>query len=416
MDIFEKISKKPGPLGQHSQYAHGYFMFPELEGEISNRMKFRGKEMIVWSLNNYLGLANHPEVRQADAEASKEFGLATPMGARMMSGDTKYHRQLETELAKFVQKEDVFLLNYGYQGVISILDAILDRHDVLVYDAEAHACIVDGARLHIGKRFAYRHNDMENLEKQLQHAQAAVEPNGGILVVTEGVYGMSGDQGKVKEIIALKKKYKFRLFIDDAHGFGVMGPKGEGTHVHQGVAEGVDIYFATFAKAMASIGAFVASDKNIITHLRYNMRSQTFAKSLPLPLVIGDLKRLEIIKRSTELKDKLWQNVNKLQQGLKERGFDIGKTNSCVTPVYLKGSVMEAGNLIIDLRENYNIFCSIVLYPVIPKGEIIIRIVTSSEHTDDDIEKTLVAFTEIADKLRNKLYDSENLMFNPVNK
>ncbi|HPD64592.1 MAG TPA: aminotransferase class I/II-fold pyridoxal phosphate-dependent enzyme [Bacteroidia bacterium] len=409
MDIFEKITKRPGPLGQFSDFAHGYFMFPELEGEISNRMKFRGKEKIVWSLNNYLGLANHPEVRAADAEASKQFGLATPMGARMMSGDTKYHQQLEKELAEFVRKEDAFLLNYGYQGVISILDALLDRHDILVYDAEAHACIVDGARLHIGKRFAYRHNDMESLEKQLQHATQQLSPQGGILVVTEGVYGMSGDQGKIKEIVELKKKYKFRLFIDDAHGFGVMGPRGEGTHVHQGVADGVDIYFATFAKAMASIGAFVASHRYIITHLRYNMRSQTYAKSLPLPLVIGDLKRLEIIKRSTELKDKLWKNVNKLQEGLKARGFDIGKTNSCVTPVYLKGSVNEAGNLIIDLRENYDIFCSVVLYPVIPKGEIIIRIVTSSEHTDEDIEKTLNAFSEVAEKLKNKVYDNENL-------
>jgi len=331
------------------------------------------------------------------------------MGARMMSGDTKYHQQLEKELAEFVRKEDAFLLNYGYQGVISILDALLDRHDILVYDAEAHACIVDGARLHIGKRFAYRHNDMESLEKQLQHATQQLSPQGGILVVTEGVYGMSGDQGKIKEIVELKKKYKFRLFIDDAHGFGVMGPRGEGTHVHQGVADGVDIYFATFAKAMASIGAFVASHRYIITHLRYNMRSQTYAKSLPLPLVIGDLKRLEIIKRSTELKDKLWKNVNKLQEGLKARGFDIGKTNSCVTPVYLKGSVNEAGNLIIDLRENYDIFCSVVLYPVIPKGEIIIRIVTSSEHTDEDIEKTLNAFSEVAEKLKNKVYDNENL-------
>ena len=411
MDIFDKIVSRPGPLGMYSEYAHGYFMFPELEGDISNRMIFRGKEKIVWSLNNYLGLANHPEVREADAKASAEFGLAAPMGARMMSGDTKYHRQLEDELAEFVQKEDVFLLNYGYQGVISIIDALLDRHDILVYDAESHACIVDGARLHLGKRFAFRHNDISSLEKQLETATKNLGNQGGILVVTEGVFGMSGDQGLIKEIIELKKKFNFRLFIDDAHGFGVMGTRGEGTHIHQNCAEGVDVYFATFAKAMASIGAFVASNKNIITHLRYNMRSQIFAKSLPLPLVIGDLKRLEIIKRSTELKDKLWENVAKMQKGLVNSGFDIGKSNSCVTPVYLKGTVIEAGNLVIDLRENYDIFCSIVIYPVIPKGDIVIRIVTSAEHTDDDIEKTINAFKAIDHKLKNKLYDQEKVVF-----
>jgi len=411
MDIFDKLASRPGPLGMHSEYSHGYFMFPELEGEISNRMIFRGKEKIVWSLNNYLGLANHPEVREADAKAAAEFGLATPMGARMMSGDTKYHRQLENELAEFVKKEDVFLLNYGYQGVISILDSLLDRHDILVYDAESHACIVDGARLHIGKRFAFRHNDMDSLRKQLENASKLIDDQGGILVVTEGVFGMSGDQGLIKEIVELKKSFNFRLFIDDAHGFGVMGPKGEGTHIHQSCEDGVDIYFATFAKAMASIGAFVASNKKIITHLRYNMRSQIFAKSLPLPLVIGDLKRLELIKRSTELKDKLWGNVTKLQRRLLEEGFDIGKTNSCVTPVYLKGSIIEAGNMVIDLRENHDIFCSIVIYPVIPKGEIIIRIVTSSQHTDEDIERTIKAFMEVDYKLKNKLYDQEKVVF-----
>lgn len=386
-------------------------MFPTLDGDISNRMKFRGEEKIVWSLNNYLGLANHPEVREADAKGSTDFGLARPMGARMMSGDSPYHQQLENELSEFVQKEDTFLLNYGYQGVISILDCLLDRHDILVYDAESHACIVDGARLHMGKRFAFKHNDMDSLEKQLEHASKLVSDNGGILVVTEGVFGMSGNQGNLKDIVAFKKKYKFRLFIDDAHGFGVMGPKGEGTHMEQQVQNEVDIYFSTFAKSMASIGAFVSANKNIITYLRYNMRSQIYAKSLPLPLVIGDLKRLELIKRSTEHKDKLWNVVNKLQSGLKARGLNIGTTNSCVTPVYLQGNVPEAANLIIDLRENYGIFCSLVVYPVIPKGEIMIRIVASANHTDEDIQRTLDAFSEIKQKLNDKYYSSEEVIF-----
>ncbi|MBT3800482.1 MAG: aminotransferase class I/II-fold pyridoxal phosphate-dependent enzyme [Bacteroidetes bacterium] len=365
----------------------------------------------MWSLNNYLGLANHPEVREADAQGAAEFGLARPMGARMMSGDSPYHQQLENELSEFVRKDDTFLLNFGYQGVVSILDCILDRHDILVYDAESHACIVDGARLHMGKRFAFKHNDMESLEKQLQHASALVTDKGGILVVSEGVFGMSGNQGDLKGIVELKKKFNFRIFIDDAHGFGVMGPKGEGTHIHQDVQDEIDMYFSTFAKSMASIGAFVSANKEIITYLRYNMRSQIYAKSLPLPLVIGDLKRLDLIRRSTEHKDKLWVVVNKLQEGLTERGLDIGTTNSCVTPVYLKGSVPEAANLIIDLRENYGIFCSLVVYPVIPKGEIMIRIVASANHTDDDIQKTLDAFTEIKQKLNDKYYSTEEVIF-----
>ncbi|MEA3497151.1 MAG: pyridoxal phosphate-dependent aminotransferase family protein [Bacteroidota bacterium] len=410
MDLFNKIVENKGPIGMYASVSHGYFTFPSLEGEISTRMKFRGKEKIVWSLNNYLGLANHPEVRKADAEGAAEHGLGKPMGARMMSGDTKYHRQLERELGDFVGKDDTFLLNYGYQGVLSIIDALLDRHDILVYDAQSHACIVDGARLHQGKRFAYKHNEIDDLEKQLIRAEKLIGDKGGILVVTEGVFGMSGDQGKLKEIVALKEKHEFRVFIDDAHGFGVMGPRGEGTHIEQGVEEEIDIYFSTFAKSMASIGAFVSSNnKEIINHLRYNMRSQIFAKSLPLPLVIGDLKRLELIRNSTEFRDDLWKVVNRLQAGLKERGFDIGATNSCVTPVYLKGGVPEAANLIADLRENYDIFCSLVVYPVIPKGEIIIRMVSNAGHSEEDIDITLNAFAEVAKKLKNKEYDTEKV-------
>jgi glycine C-acetyltransferase len=411
MDIFEKILKNKGPIGSYEHVAHGYFTFPKLEGDISNRMNFKGKEKIIWSLNNYLGLANHPEVRKTDAEAAKEHGLAKPMGARMMSGNTEYHEKLERELSLFEGKEDTFLLNYGYQGVISIIDSLLDRHDVLIYDAESHACIVDGARLHQGKRFAFIHNDMESLEKQLKRATnlVAAEP-GGILVITEGVFGMAGDQGKLKEIVELKKKYNFRFFIDDAHGFGMMGPNGKGTGYEQGVQDGIDIYFATFAKAMASIGAFVSSNTGIINHLRYNMRSQTFAKAMPMPFVIGNMKRLELLKKHSDMREKLWKIVSALQTGLKERGFDLGNTNSCVTPVYLQGTIPEAANMIRDLRENYNVFVSMVVYPVIPKGEIMIRIVPSAIHTLEDVEITLNAFSEIGVKLKNKKYDPNNFV------
>jgi len=413
MDLFEKIVKNKGPIGVYAEHSHRYFTFPYLEGEIAPRMKFRGKEKIVWSLNNYLGLANHPEVRKADAEGAIEHGLGKPMGARMMSGETPWHIQLEDELGKFVGKQHTFLLNYGYQGVISIIQTLLDRHDILVYDKESHACIVDGAQLHFGKRYAFNHNNIEDLEKQLKRAQNLLDEKvGGILVVTEGVFGMSGDQGKIREICELKKKYNFRLFIDDAHGFGVMGPRGEGTHFEQGVADEVDVYFSTFAKSMASIGAFVSSNnKAIIQHLRYNMRSQIFAKSLPLPLVIGDLKRLELIQKHPEFRENLWKVVHKLQTGLVERGFDIGKSNSCVTPVYMKGGVFEAANMTMDLRENYDIFVSIVVYPVIPKGEIIIRMVSSANHTDEDIQLTLEAFSAVSKKLANKEYATDRIVF-----
>jgi len=399
--------QKPGPLGMWSEQADGYFMFPKLEGEINPRMKFMGKERLVWSLNNYLGLANHPEVRKVDAEAAKEWGLAYPMGARMMSGQTKYHEQLEKELAAFVNKEDAYLLNYGYQGMFSIIDNLVDRKDVIVYDAEAHACIIDGMRLHIGKRFVYKHNDMESCEKQLQHATNVVkETGGGILVITEGVYGMSGAQGKLKEIVALKKKYNFRFLVDDAHGFGTMGKTGAGTGEHQGCQDGIDVYFGTFAKSMASIGGFVASKKEIVKYLRFNMRSQIYAKSLPMPIVIGALKRLDMIRTMPELKDNLWKIANRLQSGYIERGFNICGTNTPVTPVQLKGGVVEATNLTFDIRENYNIFCSIVTYPVIPKGMIILRIIPTAVHTFEDVDYTLKAFSEIKDKLEKGKYSN----------
>jgi len=408
-DIFDRLVKNSGPLGQHRERAHGYFAFPKLEGEIGPKMKFRGKDMIVWSLNNYLGLANHPLVRKADTDATAEFGLAYPMGARMMSGNSNYHEQLEKELAAFEMKEDAILLNYGYQGIMSAIDAMCGRHDVVVYDSECHACIIDGLRLHPGHRYVFKHNDVEDCEKQLQRATALIDKqnSGGILVITEGVFGMAGDQGKLKEISAMKAKYDFRLLVDDAHGFGTLGETGAGAGEAQGCQDAIDLYFSTFAKSMASIGAFIAGPKNIIDYIRYNIRSQIFAKSLPMPFVIGNLKRLDMLRTMPELKEKLWENALKLQNGLKERGFDIGKTDSVVTPVYMKGGVEEATAMVMDLRENYNIFCSIVVYPVIPKGHIIYRLIPTSSHTDEDIELTLQAFSETKAKLDEGAYQRE---------
>ena len=405
-DIFEKLVKNYGPLGQHRERAHGYFAFPKLEGEIGSRMIFRGKEMIVWSLNNYLGLANHPEIRKVDAEASAKYGLALPMGARMMSGNSVHHEQLEAELAAFESKEDAILMNFGYQGIMSAIDAICGRHDVIVYDAESHACIIDGLRLHPGHRYVFKHNDVEDCEKQLERASALIEKQGtgGILVITEGVFGMAGDQGKLKEIAELKSKYDFRLMVDDAHGFGTLGKTGAGAGEEQDCQDAIDLYFSTFAKSMASIGAFMAGPKAIIDFIRYNIRSQIFAKSLPMPIVIGNLKRLDMLKTNPELKEKLWSNALKLQNGLKERGFDIGATNTPVTPVYMKGGVEEATAMCMDLRENYLVFASIVVYPVIPKGHIIYRLIPSAAHTDADIEQTLIAFSETKAKLDAGVY------------
>lgn len=405
MDLFEKLQQNRGPLGKHSQQAHGYFTFPKLEGEIGPRMKFRGKEVLNWSLNNYLGLANHPEVRKADADGAREYGLAYPMGARMMSGNSNLIEQFEAQLSEFVGKEDTMLLNFGYQGICSIIDALLDRHDVVVYDAESHASIVDGVRLHQGKRFVFAHNDIENLKKQLERATKIVqETKGAILVITEGVFGMAGDMGKLKEIVALKKDFQFRLLIDDAHGFGTMGKTGAGTGEEQGIQDGIDLYFSTFAKSMASIGGFISSTEDVINYLRYNTRSQIFAKTLPMPLVIGGMKRLELLKTKPELKDNLWKVVRALQSGLKSKGFNIGRTESPVTPVILSGNETEASQMIIDLRENYSIFCSIVIYPVVPKDVMMLRLIPTAVHTMDDVNMTIKAFEEVAIKLKNGVY------------
>ncbi|MCO6500026.1 MAG: aminotransferase class I/II-fold pyridoxal phosphate-dependent enzyme [Vicingus serpentipes] len=409
-DLFEKIKENRGPLGKYSKEAHGYFAFPKLEGELNNKMKFRGKEVLQWSLNNYLGLGNHPEIRKVDEEASREWGLAYPMGARMMSGNTNYHEQLEAELADFEKKEDAILLNFGYQGMVSAIDALLDRNDVVVYDAESHACILDGLRLHQGKRFVYQHNDIASLEKMLEKATHITnKTKGAILVITEGVFGMSGNQGNLKDIVALKNKFSFRLFVDDAHGFGTMGPTGAGTGEKQGCQDGIDIYFGTFAKAMASIGGFIASDEDVIEYLRYNMRSQIYAKSLPMPLVIGNLKRLEMLRNSPEIREKLWTIANALQKGLKENGFNIGTTSTQVTPVILDGDIPEATNLTVDLRENHNLFCSIVVYPVVPKGIIMLRLIPTAMHTLEDVEYTVNTFKAIQSKLKNGDYKSETV-------
>ena len=413
VDLFDKLKQRRGPLGQHAKAAEGYYMFPKLEGPIDSKMMFRGKELLVWSLNNYLGLANHPEVRKADADAAADFGMAYPMGARMMSGNSDYHHQLENELASFIGKPAGMLLNFGYQGILSAIDALVDRHDIIVYDAESHACIVDGVRLHQGKRFLYKHNDMESLETQLRRATKLVTEGGdkgSILVITEGVFGMSGVQGDLKGVVALKEKYNFRLLVDDAHGFGTMGPTGAGTAEAQGVTDGVDVYFSTFAKSMASIGAFFAADADTIEFLKYNTRSQIFAKSLPMPLVLGGLKRLQLLREQSSMRENLWSVVNALQNGLRERGFNLGKTQSPVTPVLLSGSLGEATSLVVDLRENYHIFCSVVVYPVVPKDVIMLRLIPTAAHSLADVEYTLNAFSEVSKKLAAGAYQSDSVV------
>lgn len=418
-DIFEKIRKNRGPIGQFAKGVHGYFTFPKLEGEIGNKMTFRGKECLVWSVNNYLGLANHPEVRKADAEAAAEWGMAYPMGSRMMTGQTNQHELLEQELTDFMQKEDTILLNFGYQGMVSAIDSLVDRYDVIVYDSESHACILDGMRLHAGKRFVFQHNDMQSFDKQMERAtKIAEQNNGGILVVTEGVFGMAGDQGKIKEIVEFRKsgKYNFRLFVDDAHGFGTIGEKGMGAGEAQGVHDEIDVLFGTFAKSMASIGAFISSDEHIIEYMRYNMRSQMFAKSLPMPLVVGARKRLELLRTQPEHKANLWKVANALQTGLKDAGFDIGLTNSPVTPVFLKGNLAEATNMTFDLRENYNIFCSIVIYPVVPKDVIMLRLIPTAAHNLDDVKYTIETFKTVKEKLDNGDYKAEELASVDVDK
>ncbi len=423
LDIFDRIKENPGPLGQFADYGEGYFIFPRLEGPIGPRMTFQGRQVIFWSANDYLGLCNHPEVLKADAEAAADYGMFYPMGARAMSGETDQHLELEKQLAEFVQKESCYLLNFGYQGMVSTIDALVSRHDVIVYDSDSHACIVDGVRLHVGKSFTFKHNDIASLRKNLERATKVAEENGGgILVITEGVFGMRGMQGKLKEICELKKEFKFRLLVDDAHGFGTLGKTGAGAGEEQGCQDDIDVYFSTFAKSMAGFGAFIAGDKEIIRYLKFNLRSQIFAKSLTMPMVIGGLKRLELLRSRPEIKAKLWENVHKLQNGLKERGFNLGNTNTCVTPVMMQGTPVEATLLVKDLRENYGIFTSVVVYPVIPKGMILLRLIPTASHTDAEINETLEAFGAIHDKLvsghykaeADKLLEEQQLSFKPI--
>ena len=409
MDIFEKISERRGPLGIFSATAHGYFTFPKLEGPIGTRMQFRGREVLTWSLNNYLGLANHPDVRKVDADAAKEFGLGNPMGARMMSGNSIHHEKLEEDLSKFVAKEDTMLVNYGYMGMSSAVDALVDRKDVIVYDSDCHACIIDGIRMHQGKRFVYAHNDMGKLRQQLDRAVRLTDNSGGgILVITEGVFGMSGAQGKLKEIVDLKKEYDFRLFVDDAHGIGTMGKTGAGTGEEQGVQDGIDVYFGTFAKAFASIGGFISSTEDVVDYLRYNTRSQIFAKSMPMPLVLGNQKRLEMLRDQPEHKANLWEIVNAMQSGLRASGFNLGVTNSCVTPIIMEGGVEEATNMIFHIREEYNLFTSVVVYPVVPKGTILIRIIPTANHTLEDVDQTIEVFKKVKQKLENNEFSKDS--------
>ncbi len=411
-DLFDKFRDFKGPLGQYQDIAHGYFSFPKLEGELGPRMTFRGKECIIWSINSYLGITNHPEVRKADADAAADYGMAYPMGARIMSGETDEHIELERELAEFTQKEGALLLNFGYQGIMSIVDALLTRHDVVVYDRDDHACIMDGIRMHQGPKLAFKHNDLDHFLVRMEQAKKEAEKrNSGILVITEGVFGMRGEQGIIKEICEYKEKYGFRLLVDDAHGFGTMGATGAGAGEEQGVQDQIDVYFSTFAKAMSGFGAFVSADKDIIEFFRYNLRSQVFAKTLCMPMVKGARVRLKLLREQPELREKLWKNVNMLQDGLREAGFDIGNTGACVTPVFMKGSVYEAGALIYDMRENYGIFCSVVLPPVIPKGQLILRLIPTAEHTEEDIRATLEAFKNVRTKLEDGTYEKMGQMF-----
>ncbi|MGJ8762147.1 MULTISPECIES: aminotransferase class I/II-fold pyridoxal phosphate-dependent enzyme [unclassified Polaribacter] len=404
-DLFERIEADKGPLGKWAKQAEGYYVFPKLEGPISNRMSFNGKKVVTWSINDYLGLANHPEVLKVDGAAAAEHGMAYPMGARMMSGHTEFHEQLEKECAEFVEKDAAYLVNFGYQGMVSAIDALVTKNDIIVYDMDTHACIIDGVRLHAGKRFVYKHNDMESFEKNIKRAQRMAEKTGGgILVISEGVFGMRGEQGRLKEIVAFKKEYNFRLLVDDAHGFGTLGKDGKGTGVEQGVQDEIDVYFATFAKSMAGIGAFFAGNKEVIQYLQYNMRSQMFAKSLPMAMVKGALKRLDMLRTMPELKETLWRNTNALQSGLRDAGFDLGTTQTCITPVFLKGDIPEAMAMVNDLRENHGIFCSIVVYPVIPKGLIILRLIPTTTHTQEDIDETITAFSAIRELLENGTY------------
>ena len=397
-------------LGQYADKWHGYLAYPKLEGEIGPRMKHMGQEMLVWSLNSYLGLANHPEIRKADAQATADYGLAYPMGSRMLTGNSDNHEHFEREAAEFMQKEAAFLLNFGYQGCFSIIQSLTDRRDVIVYDQLSHACIMDGMSASMAKRFVFAHNDMEQLENRLQKAKRITDKTGGgILIVTEGVFGMKGDLGKLDDIAVLKEKYNARLFVDDAHGFGVMGATGIGTGEHFGVQDKIDVLFNTFAKSMAGFGAFVCGTEKVVNYLKYNMRSQIYAKSLCMPMTVGAIKRLEMLRTMPELREKLWNIVNRLQNGLRDRGFDIGVTQSPVTPVVLKSDEKEAIGIVADMRINHKIFCSPVVYPVIERGYIMLRLIPTAAHSEEDVDYTLKAFEAVRANIEAGVYQNADL-------
>ena len=395
MDLFDKLETRPSPLGEFTSNGYGYYTFPKLDGPIGPEMKFNGKDVVVWSVNDYLSVGNHPRIREVDKNAAEKYGLSAPMGARLMTGNSDEHEALERELADFIHKPKALLLNYGYQGIMSVIHSLVDRNDFLIYDELSHACIVDGKQLAMAEKSVFKHNDMESLEKQLKRASKKLKPNSSILVVTEGVFGMTGDLGKLKEIIALKEKYPFRLLVDDAHGFGTLGHDGSGAGTQLGCHDGIDIYFGTFAKAVALIGAFVAAEPRVIEFLKANTRSQIFAKSLPMPIVVSARERIKLIRKNPQWREQLWENTKKLRSGLVELGYNVLPSESPVTPVLTEGSTDLAQTIMREMREEHGVFVSGVAYPVVPKGVVLLRLIPMAGHTDAHIEKTLKAFEAI---------------------
>lgn len=397
MDLFDKLQDRPGPLGEFTSDGYGYYTFPKLEGPLGPVMKFNGKDVVVWSINDYLGVGGKKEVLEYDAKVTKKYGLSAPMGARLMTGNSTKHEELEKELADFAHKPSALLLNYGYQGIMSVIHALVDRNDFLIYDELSHACIVDGKQLAMADKSVFKHNDIKSFEKQLKRAHRRSKSDSSVLVVTEGAFGMTGDLGILKEMIALKEKYPFRLLVDDAHGLGTMGEDGSGTGTHLGCQEGIDIYFGTFAKAFALIGAFVATDERVVEFLKANVRSQIFAKSVPMPIVESARKRLELIRKHPEWREQLWKNTRKLRQGLKDIGYHVMPAECPVTPVLTQGSTDLCQLIMRKLREEHGVFVSGVTYPVVPKGTVLIRLIPTAAHTDEHIQKTLEGFEAIKD-------------------
>ncbi|MCH9633796.1 MAG: 8-amino-7-oxononanoate synthase/2-amino-3-ketobutyrate coenzyme A ligase [Chlamydiae bacterium] len=403
-DLFHKCYQKEGLFSNVREGKDNYYAQPILEGPLGPHMTFNGQKMIVWSINDYLGLAGHPEPTARAKEVLEAFGTAYPMGARLMSGFTQNHQTFEAKLAKFAQKESALLFNYGYLGVLGVITSIMGPRDTVIIDHDSHACIVDGAKLATTRRNqfrVFRHNDMDHLEKILKSINQ--DRKGGILIVTDGIYGMTGEVAPLKEICALKEKYNARLLVDDAHGIGIMGATGRGTGEHLGVQDKIDLYFSTFAKCFAGIGGFVAGDKEIIEHITWNARPVIFAKNLPLIYSDSLSATLDVIEREPERREKLWEIATYMQRRFKEEGFDIGNTTSPITPVFLSISGLEAiKDAIHILREEFHIFASGVMYPVVPRGVFLLRLVPSCRHTFDDVNKTIEAFIQIKERIIKK--------------